>query len=1043
MLSRFFIHRPVFATVIAIVTMIAGGVSLVGLPITQYPDIAPPTVQVTAVYPGADAKILSDTVARPIEEQINGVEDMLYLSSTCAGDGTYTLTVSFKVGSDLDMAAVRVQNRVAVALPRLPEEVQRLGVKTEKQSTNVIMFITLVSSNPLHDELFLSNYVTRNIKDELARLEGVGSLFTFGAGDYSMRIWLDPERLKARRLTTNDIVAAIREQNVQVAAGQIGQSPAPEGQDFQYTVTATGRLSDVQQFEDIILKVDAFGRKTRIRDVARVELGSQTYDVSSFINRRPTAAVGVFQLPGANALDVADRVRAKMEELSQSDAFREGLEYIIPYDTTLFVRASIQEVVKTLFIAVGLVFLTLFIFLQDWRATIIPAATIPVSLIGTFLVMAALGYSINMITLFGLVLAIGIVVDDAIVVVENASRHIDETGLSPKDAAIRAMEEVTGPVIATTLVLLAVFIPAAFLGGITGELYRQFAITIATATVFSSINALTLSPALCGLVLRKTPQRQNLFFRAFNSVFSLGAGWYVGAVRVAVRRGLLMLVLFAVAVAGAYRGYASLPVSFLPEEDQGYAIGAMQLPDAASKQRTMKVADRINDMLENTPGVQNFVSVPGYSLLDNAAASNAATFWIVFDPWEQRQTPDLSAASIVGTIQQQFFSIMQANAFAFMPPAIMGLGNAGGFEMKLQDRANLGFDELQRATSELVARANAHPAIAAAFSTYRAGVPQLFADIDRTKVKTLGIGLSSVFDTLQAYLGSVYVNDFNKFGRTYQVRVQAEAYHRAKASDIEQLEVRNENGEMVPLGTLMEVKEKVGPQLVSRFNVYPASTLNGAAAAGKSSADALEVMERLARDTLPDGIGFAWSGMSLQEKQAGGQVAFIFALAVALVYLVLCAQYESWLIPIAVILSVPLAVLGTVAAVMVRNMDNNVYTQIGIVLLVAMASKNAILIVEFARDLGEKGMPTFDAAVKAARLRFRPILMTAFTFILGVLPLVFAQGAAAASRQAVGTAVMGGMIAATILGVIFAPVFFVLIQRIRDRFVGKMSQPPV
>ena len=1032
MLSRFFIHRPVFASVIAIVTIISGAVSMVNLPVTRYPDISPPTVRVSAFYPGAGARVLSETVARPIEEQINGVQDMLYMSSTCASDGAYTLTVSFKVGTDLDLAAVRVQNRVAVALARLPEQVQRLGVKTEKQSTNVIMFITLVSSNPRHDELFISNYVTRNIKDELARLDGVGSVFTFGAGNYSMRIWLDPERLKARRLTTNDVVQAIREQNVQVAAGQIGQAPAPADQKFQYTVTATGRLTDAEQFEDIILKTDPTGGMTRIKDVARVELGSQTYDVSSFINGRPTAAVGIFQLPGANALDVANSVRAKMEELSHTGAFREGLDYIIPYDTTRFVRASIREVVLTLFIAVGLVFLTLYVFLQDWRATLIPAATIPVSLVGTFMVMSALGFSINMITLFGLVLAIGIVVDDAIVVVENATRHIDTAGLAPPDAAIRAMDEVTGPVIATTLVLLAVFVPAAFLGGVTGQLYRQFAVTIATATVFSSINALTLSPALCALVLRRAPQRRNIFFRAFNWTFARGSGLYAAVVRIAVRRIGWMLLLFAILSGLAYRGYRALPAGFMPTEDQGYLIATMQLPDAASKQRTLRAVKRVDDILKATPGVDNYVSVAGYSLLDGSAASNAATFWIVLDPWDERLTPDLGAQAIAQRIQGAFFSITEANVFVLNPPAIMGLGSAGGFELRLQDRANVGPAALQTAATTFVHRAMTDPAIAAAFTTFRANVPQLFADIDRTKVKRLGIALSSVFDTLQAYLGSVYVNDFSRFGRTYQVRVQADPSFRARADNIKRLDVRNDHGEMVPLGTVVNVKPTVGPQFISRFNVYPAATLIGAAARGTSSAQALDALEHIADQTLPDGIGYAWSGMSYQEKSAGAQGVFIFGLAVVFVYLVLCAQYESWLIPVAVILVVPLAVLGTVVAILTRGMDNNVYTQIGIVLLVAMAGKNAILIVEFARDLRAQGRPTLDAATEAARLRFRPVLMTALTFILGVLPLVFANGAAAASRQAVGTTVLGGMLAATILGVVFAPVFFVLVQRARD-----------
>ncbi len=1030
MLSRFFIDRPVFAAVVAILTVIAGGVAVFSLPISQYPEIAPPTVQVTASYPGANAQVVSDTVAQPIEEQVNGVDDMLYLSSTCSNDGSYTLTVTFKVGTDLDMAAVLVQNRVAIAEPMLPEEVQRLGVTTRKQSTNIVLFICLTAPDGRYDDLFLSNYATLRVKDELARIDGVGDVSVFGAGDYSMRIWLDPDRLKARRLTAGDVVAALREQNVQVAAGQVGQPPAPAGQDFQYTVSTLGRLVDVEQFEQIIVKTAPGGQITRVRDIARVELGSRAYDTSSQLDGRPCAALAIYQLPGANALDVSDRIREKMAELSE--VFPEGLDYIIPFDTTLFVRASIADVVNTLFIAFVLVFVTLLVFLQDWRATLIPAVTIPVSLIGTFLVMSMLGFSINMLTLFGLVLAIGIVVDDAIVVVENAVRHLDTSSMSAREAAIQTMDEVTGPIIATTLVLLAVFVPTAFLEGVTGQLYRQFALTIATATVFSSINALTLSPALCAIVLRRTPTRRNWFYRAFNWAFGMSAGIYNSVVAGLVRRTALTMVGFVALSGLAYVGFVSLPTSFLPVEDQGYAVVSAQLPDAASRQRTLEVVEEVNAIVAATPGVAQCVAVPGFALLDGATSSNAATFWVVLEPWEQRSDPRRSAPALVGQLWQKFAAIQDANIFAFLPPAIMGLGNSGGFQMQLQDRGGVGPEMLQQMAGQMMFQANAQPGLANVYTTFRANVPQLYADVDRTKAKTLDVPLSSVFETLQACLGSAYVNDFNKFGRTYQVKVQAEPRFRVRADDIRRLEVRNAGGRMIPLGTLVDVSETLGPQFITRFNAYPAASISGAAAPGHSSGEALGAMESLVRQ-LPNSMGFEWAGMAFQEKEAGGQASRIFALALIFVYLVLCAQYESWMVPVAVILAIPLALLGTIAAVWMRGMDNNIYTQIGIVLLIALASKNAILIVEFAKSLREQGRGRSEAALEAARLRFRPILMTSIAFVLGVFPLVVASGAGAASRQAVGTAVFGGAIAATVFSVLFVPVFYVVVQWPRDR----------
>ncbi len=1030
MFSRFFINRPIFAAVVSLIIVVAGLVTLVTLPVAQYPEITPPTVRVSAIYPGANAKVVAETVAQPIEEQVNGVEGMLYMSSTCAGNGEYSLTVSFEVGTDLDMAAILVQNRVTIAEAMLPEEVQRLGVSTKKQSTNTVLFVTLISPNHQYDDLFLSNYATLRVKDELARLDGVGEVFIFGAGNYSMRVWLDPEKLRARNLTTNDVVSAIREQNIQVAAGQIGQPPAPEGQDFQYTINTLGRLEDVEQFEDIIIKTSS-GRITRIKDVARVELGSHVYDISAQLTGKPTVALGIYQLPGANALEVGQRVKEKMAQLSKT--FPEGISYKIPFDVTLFVEVSIMEVVKTLFIASVLVFLTIFVFLQDWRATLIPAATIPVSLIGTFAVMASLGVSINMMSLFAIVLAIGIVVDDAIVVVENTVRNIDETGLSPKEATLRAMEEVTSPIVATTLVLLAVFIPTAFLGGITGQLYRQFGLTIAMATAFSSLNALTLSPALSAILLRPSPARRNPFSRAFNWTFSKTQTLYGNMVGSMVRRAGMMTFVFLLLTLISFWGFNVLPKGFLPTEDQGYAILAVQLPDSASRERTQRVVEMINERLATIDGIKDWVSVPGFSIMENAVSSNAAAVWIIFDFWDERTSPEKSQEVILARLWQDLYAIQEANIFAFLPPAIMGLGEMGGFQMQLQDRAGVGLPVLEQVAHELAQDANTQKGLKSVYTMFRANVPQLFAEVDRTQAKTLDIPLSNVFETLQTYLGSMYVNDFNKFGRTYQVKVQADARFRANVDDIRQLEVRNSRGEMIPLGTLLSVDESLGPQIITRYNMYPSASISGSAAPGYSSGQALKLMEDMAGTKLPPSMGFEWTGMSFQEKATGGQATFIFALAVIFVYLVLCAQYESWTIPMAVILTVPLALLGTVVAVAIRGLDVNVYTQIGIVLLIALSCKTAILIVEFAKSKRESGVDISDAALEAASLRFRPILMTAFTFILGVSPLVVATGAGAASRQALGTAVFGGMIAATVLLVLFVPVFYTVIQRISER----------
>ncbi|HVP29297.1 MAG TPA: multidrug efflux RND transporter permease subunit [Myxococcota bacterium] len=1030
MISRFFIDHPVFANVLAIVTVIFGIVTLRNLPVEQYPAITPPTVTVTTSYPGASAQVVAQTVATPIEQQVNGVEHMLYMSSASSSDGSYRLTVTFDVGTNLDIAQVLVQNRVAIAQAQLPDEVRRQGIVTKKQSTNIVLFVTLGSPDGRYDSLYLANYATLNLRDALSRIYGVGDVTVFGAAAYSMRVWLDPPRLKSYGLTTEDVVSAIREQNVQVAAGQIGQPPAPKTQQFQLTVTTLGRLTDAEQFADIIVKSDA-GRITRLRDVARVELGSQTYEQNFWRNGKPSAGIAIYQLPGANALEVADRVRAAMDELARS--FPQGVDYAVPLDTTLFVRSAIREVYFTLAEASALVLIVILVFLQDWRAVLVPATTVPVTIFGAFAGMALFGFTVNLLTLFGLVLAIGIVVDDAIVIVENASHHIESEGLPAREATIRAMREVTGPVLGITAVLMAVFLPAVFLGGITGQLYRQFALTIAVTAFISAVNALTLKPAQCAVWLRPTSGYHNAFFRGFNQVYARAERAYTGLIARMVRRPRAMLTLFAGLVGGTLLWFVSLPTGFLPTEDQGYVIAGIQLPDAASQARTTAAVEKITRILMQSPGVANVNVIGGFSIRDGTNASNAATFFTTLTPWAERRTPELQQDAILAHLRREFATVQDGMAFVFPPPAIRGLGVTGGFQMQIEDRADLGLQAVDRVVQEMLHDGSTQTALSALNTPFRAAVPQIYVNVDRTKVKTLGIDLGSVFDALQSYLGSVYVNDFNRFGRTYQVRVQAEPAYRVSSRDIERLDVRNPQGEMVPLSTLVDVKRALGPQLVSRYNLYPSASIAGESARGYSSGEALSIMEQMAAAKLPPGMGYEWTGVSFQEKRVGRESVLIFVLAVILVYLVLAAQYESWTSPAAVVLVVPLALLGTVIAVALRGMDNNVYTQIGVVLLVALASKNAILIVSFARERRARGLAIAEAAVEAARLRFRPILMTSFAFILGVYPLVVASGAGAASRRALGTAVFGGMITSTFLAVLFVPVFWVVMQGLGER----------
>jgi HAE1 family hydrophobic/amphiphilic exporter-1 len=1029
--SRLFIYRPVLALVISIVIVIVGTLAIPLLPVESMPEITPPTVAVSASYPGANAEVLEETVAAPIEQEVNGVEDMLYMSSKSTAAGAYDLTVTFEVGTDVDMATVLTQNRVKLAEPKLPEEVRRQGVKVEKRSTQIVLMAALASPDERYDDIYLSNYATTRVKDVLGRVEGVGQVTIFGAKDFGMRVWLDPGRLKARDLTAEDVVGALREQNVQVAAGKIGEPPTSTGANFEYTLTTLGRLTDVEQFAGIIVKTGREGELVRVRDVARVELGAQAYTWYAQLNDKPASLLGVYQIPGANALAVKEGVVAAMEELA--DGFPQGLEWSVPYDTTEYINASIAEVVETLIVAVILVILTVFIFLQDFRTTLIPAITIPVSLIGTFGAMLALGFSVNNLSLFGLVLAIGIVVDDAIVVVENTMRLIDTEGLSAKEATAKAMGEVAGPVVATTLVLLAVFVPTTVMPGLTGRLYRQFAITISVATVFSSLNALTLSPALCGLLLRPSKQKQGRFFSWFNRTFEVGTERYTGAVGGMLRKAAVVSIVFVGLLFLAGFGFTRLPGGFVPIEDQGFFIVNAQLPNGASLERTEEVMDRVNEMMLELPNVRDVATVGGYSILNGIQGPNYGFAFVNLLPWDERPGLENSMWALIRRAQGRLSTIEEGLVFAFPPPAIQGLGAAGGFQMEVQDRGGIGLGNLETFARDLVAAGSQSPLLTRMNQNFEASVPQVYVDVDREKVKALGIPLQSVFNTLQSNLGSAYVNDFNLFGRTWRVMVQADQQFRRRLSDINRLEVRSATGEMVPLGTLVTTRDTVGPQNVNRFNLYRSSTVTGEGAPGVSTGAANDEIERLAREVLPPQMGFEWSGVTQQQKAAGNLAPFIFGLAFVFGFLFLAAQYESWALPVAVMLTVPIAMLGAVALTAARGLDNNTYFQIGLVLLIGLSAKTAILIVEFAKQLREEGKSVYDAAMTSARLRFRAILMTAFSFILGVIPLVIASGAGARSRVSLGTAVFGGMLASSVIAIFFIPFLYYVVQSLVER----------
>ncbi|HTE80884.1 MAG TPA: efflux RND transporter permease subunit [Reyranella sp.] len=1045
-ISKFFIDRPVLANVLAVVIVLIGGVAAFSLPIAQYPNIVPPTVQVTTNYPGASALTVVNQVALPVELQVNGVEGMIYMQSTSTDTGAYTLTVTFEIGTDLDFAQVLVQNRVSAALASLPASVQAQGLTVQKKSTSILEIVSLFAPDGRYDSLYLSNYATINLVNEISRIPGVGNVNVLGVGTYSMRIWLDPMKLYTFGLTPNDVMKVVQSQSQPVTAGQVGMPPAAKDQSFQYTVDIQGQLDAPQQFADIVVKAQNAdgGRIVRLKDVARVELGAQTYALDFNVNGKPAAGLAIYQLPEANALAVAAAVQKKMEELKR--AFPAGLAYDVPFDTTAFVRTSINEVFMTLFEAGILVLVVIVIFLQDWRATLVPATTIPVTIIGAFAAMAALGFTINLSTLFGIVLAIGIVVDDAIVIVEGVARHI-ERGMSSRDAAVKAMGELFGPVIGITLVLMSVFLPAAFVPGLTGQMFAQFALVIAATAFISAVNAATLKPTQCAMWLRPSvpPEKRNIFFRTFNAGYNKVEHGYARLIGAMVRHaGLMVLLALVLAGIGGW-GIARLPTAFIPNEDQGYLMISVQLPDGASLGRTGNTLAEAARIAQATPGVRQVVAITGVSMLDNMAQlANAGVAFVTLDDWSirlKKEGQDLR--SIANSLQRQTANLQDGRALILAPPPIQGIGNASGFQMQVEQRdGSFDLGKLQSATDEVIEEARTQSSIANPFTSFRAGAPHIEIEIDRSKAETLKVAVGDVFDALSAFVGSAFVNRFNKFGQSLQVYVQADAKYRAHPEDLLNLNVKSSEGKMVPIGALAQIKPAHGAAIISLYNLYPSAAIVGTSAPGFSSGESLSLMDQIGAAALPPGTTYEWTAMSYQETIVGDQIVYVFALAILLVYLCLAGQYESWIAPLAVILAVPLALSGPAIALAAVNLPNNLYTQIGLMLLIALGAKNAILIVEVAREVRMiDGKPIAEAAVEAAVTRLRPILMTSFAFILGVVPLVTATGAGAASRVSLGMCVMSGMIASTCLAVLFVPSFFTVLQRLEERLKGPKARP--
>lgn len=1046
--ASYFVDRPIFASVLSILVTMAGLVAMVNLPISEYPEVSPPSVVVSASFPGANPSVISKTVSTPLEEQINGVENMLYMNSLASADGRLSLTVTFKIGTDIDLAQQMVQNRVSQALPRLPDITRQLGVTVIKSSPDLTMVVHLRSPENKFDMLYLRNFANLNVKDQLAKIKGVGQVRLFGSGDYAMRLWLNPEKIAERGLAATDVIGAVQSQNVQIAAGVIGGPPYTDSVQVQMPVNAQGRLQSPEEFEEIIIKRDANGVVTRLKDVARVELDAQDYALRSLLNNQQAVAIPIFAAPDANALELSENVRAKMDELQKS--FPEGLEYSVVYDPTVFVKHSIDAVVHTLLEAILLVVIVVIVFLQTWRASLIPLLAVPVSIIGTFAFMYLLGFSINVLSLFGLILAIGIVVDDAIVVVENVERNIEE-GKKPREATIQAMREVTGPIIATSLVLTGVFVPIAFVSGLTGMFYRQFALTIAIATIISTFNSLTLSPAMSALLLRGRDEPKDIihrgmdftlgwFFKGFNFVFGRFTSGYNWTLSRIVRRSLIMMLLYAVLLAGTYQSFSLVPKGFVPAQDKQYLISFAQLPSGATLERTEEVIRQMSDIALAQEGVASAVAFPGLSVNGFAASSSAGIVFVTLKDFDERATPNLSGFAIAGELQKKFMGISDAFIAIFPPPPVSGLGTTGGFKLQVQDRSDLGDAALNDVMQQLVAKANQTPELSRVYTNFNVNVPQIYANLDRTRAMQLGIPVDEVFRTMQIYLGSIYVNDFNQFGRTYQVIAQADKQFRSVPEDILRLKARNSAGEMVPLGAVMRIEETFGPEMASRYNAFRSADLNGDAAPGYSSGQAQDAISKILDETLPAGMSYEWTELTYQQILAGNSAIYIFPLCVFLIFLVLAAQYESLILPLAVILIVPMAILSALLGLYLTGSDNNIFTQISLFVLAGLACKNAILIVEFAHELEKKGYRVGHAALKASAMRLRPILMTSFAFIMGVVPLVLSHGAGAEMRHAIGVAVFSGMLGVTFFGIVFTPVFYVMLRKFQQGYQKRHAQ---